>query len=151
MRIAFDLDGTLVPMFAGQFPVEPVAWPMRAFAADPLRRQTIQLFRSLKARKHELWVYTSSLRRPFDIRRTFWAHGIRLDGVINAGRHARSDRAVRSGASKFPPAFAIDLLIDDAPGVALEGQRHGFRVLGIDPGDFEWSQRVSTEVDRVIG
>ncbi|HEY1136184.1 MAG TPA: hypothetical protein VGE64_01710 [Xanthomonadaceae bacterium] len=140
MRIAFDLDGTLVPMFAGQFPVEPVAWPMRAFAADPLRLQTIQLFRLLKARKHELWIYTSSLRQPFAIRRTLWAHGLRIDGVINADLHAEASGA--RVASKYPPAFGIDLLIDDAPGVEVEGRQHGFAVLRIDPGDADWSLKV---------
>ena len=141
MRIAFDLDGTLVPMFAGQFPVEPIAWPMRVFATDPLRLQTVRLFRLLKARKHEVWVYTSSLRKPFDIRRTFWAHGMRLDGVINADVHAE---AVSSRvASKYPPAFGIDLLVDDAPGVELEGRQHGFAVLGIDSGDADWFVRVA--------
>jgi hypothetical protein len=140
MRIAFDLDGTLVPMHVGQFPVESIAWPMRAFATDPLRLQTVRLFRLLKARKHEVWVYTSSLRRPFDIRRTFWAHGMRLDGVINADVHGE---AVSSRvASKYPPAFGIDLLVDDAPGVEVEGRQHGFAVLRIDPGDADWSRRV---------
>ena len=140
MRIAFDLDGTLVPMFAGQFPVEPVAWRMRVFAADPLRVGTIPLFRSLKARKHDVWVYTSSLRKPFNIRRTFLVHGLRLDGVINADVHAE---AVGSRlASKYPPAFGIDLLVDDAPGVEMEGGQHGFAVLRIDPGDADWHRKV---------
>ena len=141
MRIAFDLDGTLVPMFSGQFPVEPIAWPMHVFAADPLRLHTVRLFRLLKARRHEVWIYTSSLRKPFDIRRTFWAHGIHLHGVINADVHAE---AVGSRvASKYPPAFGIDLLIDDAPGVEVEGGQHGFAVLRIDPGDAGWSVRVA--------
>lgn len=141
MRIAFDLDGTLVPMFADQLPVEPIAWPMRAWAVDPLRLDAVRLFRLLKARKHEVWVYTSSLRTRFDIRRTFWAHGIRLDGVINADVHAE---AVGSRvASKYPPAFGIDLLVDDAPGVELEGGQHGFAVLRIDPGDADWFVRVA--------
>lgn len=140
MRIAFDLDGTLVPMFAGQFPVEPIAWPMRAFAADRLRIGTIPLLRSLKTRKHEIWVYTSSLRQPFHIRRTFRAHGLRIDGVINADRHAA---AVGSReASKYPPAFGIDLLVDDAPGVEMEGRQLGFAVLRIDPDDAAWSLKV---------
>ena len=140
MRIAFDLDGTLVPMFVGQFPVEPIAWPMRVFAADPLRIGTIPLFRSLKTRKHEVWVYTSSLRKPFDIRRTFWAHGLRIDGVINAVSHAASAGA--RIASKYPPVFGIDVLVDDAPGVEMEGARHGFQVLRIDPDDVDWHLRV---------
>lgn len=140
MRIAFDLDGTLVPMFAGQFPVERIAWPMRAFAADPLRIGTTPLFRLLKARKHEIWVYTSSLRKPFAIRRTFLAHGLRLDGVINADLHAQASGA--RVASQYPSAFGIDLLIDDAPGVEMEGRQHGFAVLRIDPDDAGWSRKV---------
>lgn len=143
MRIAFDLDGTLVPMFAGQFPAHCAgwtwAWPLR----EPLRSNAPALMRGLRADGHDLWIYTSSLRSPARIRGLFLAHGVRLDGVVNALRHAG---ATDGRASKYPPAFGIDLLIDDAEGVALEGTRHGFRVPQVLPGDDAWDRRVRDAV-----
>lgn len=68
---------------------------------------------------------------------------MRLDGVVNALRHAG---ATDGRASKYPPAFGIDLLIDDAEGVAPEGTRHGFRVLQVLPGDDAWDRRVRDAV-----
>jgi hypothetical protein len=38
--------------------------------------------------------------------------------------------------------FNIDLHVDDLPGVAVEGERHGFEVLVIDPHDEDWTTRV---------
>ncbi|MGN6150998.1 MAG: HAD family hydrolase [Lysobacteraceae bacterium] len=136
MRIAFDLDGTLIPMFPGQFPARPApapwAWPFR----EPLRSNAPALLRALRADGHDLWIYTSSLRSPARIRGLFLAHGVRLDGVLTA-RDGGSPKA-----SKYPPAFGIDLLVDDVEGVALEGERHGFNVLLVSPGDEDWHLRV---------
>ena len=42
------------------------------------------------------------------------------------------------GCSKYPPAFGIDLLIDDAEGVSIEGERFGFRVFRISGNDLSW-------------
>jgi hypothetical protein len=139
MRIAFDLDGTLVPMFPGQFPARPAPGPWAWLFREPLRSNAPALLRALRADGHDLWIYTSSLRSPARIRGLFLAHGVRLDGVVEATRHA----GVTGGrASKFPPAFGIDLLVDDAEGVALEGECHGFAVLLVSPGDEYWHLRV---------
>jgi hypothetical protein len=54
------------------------------------------------------------------------------------------------GPSKFPPAFGIDLHIDDSAGVAMEGADHRFPVLVIAPQDSGWVERVLTEVDARI-
>lgn len=77
------------------------------------------------------------------IRGLFLAHGVRLDGVVEATRHAG---ATDGRASKCPPAFGIDLLVDDAEGVALEGARHGFEVLRVLPDDDAWDERVRDAV-----
>ena len=49
---------------------------------------------------------------------------------------------VPPGCSKYPPAFGIELLIDDSAGVELEGKRYGFAVLRIDPDDDAWCGKV---------
>ncbi len=53
----------------------------------------------------------------------------------------------RHGPSKYPPAFGIDLHIDDSEGVGLEGERHGFTVVVVSPEDPDWVTRVLEAVD----
>jgi hypothetical protein len=74
--------------------------------------------------------------------------GIPVEGVINRTLH---ERAVGlRGPSKYPPAFRIDLHIDDSLGVAMEGADHQFAVLVISPEDPDWARRVLEEVDARI-
>ena len=51
--------------------------------------------------------------------------------------------------SKYPPAFGIDLHVDDSPGIAIEGEQHGFRVLVIASDDPGWVTRVLEAVAAV--
>ncbi len=44
--------------------------------------------------------------------------------------------------SKYPPAFDIDLHVDDLEGVGMEGAEHGFAVVVVDMRDESWAQRV---------
>lgn len=86
-----------------------------------------------------MWVYTTSYRSAWRVRRLFWLHGIWLDGVVNQQLH---DCKVRARCTKHPPSFGIDLLIDDSEGVRIEGERHGFRVLVVAPEDIQWINKV---------
>ena len=86
-----------------------------------------------------MWVYTTSYRSAWRIRRLFWLHGIRLDGVVNQQRH---NREVRARCTKHPPSFGIDLLIDDSEGVRIESERHVFRVLVVAPDDMRWAEKI---------
>ena len=52
------------------------------------------------------------------------------------------------GPSKYPPAFAIDLHVDDSEGVRLEGQRHGFAFVVVSPEDPDWTARVLDAADE---
>ena len=63
MRIAFDLDDTLIP---GQipFPLEPLPPnPLRRIlCAERMRDGTAKLINDLWSAGHEVWVYTTSFR-----------------------------------------------------------------------------------------
>lgn len=91
-----------------------------------------------------MWVCTTSYRSAWRIRRLFWLHGIRLDGVVNQQRH---DREAQARCTKHSPSFGIDLLIDDSEGVRIEGERHGFRVLVVAPEDAQWAEKVQAAVE----
>ena len=117
---------------------------LRRWFAEPLRHGSCLLFRQLKRSGHSIWIYTSSGRTPFQIRFWLFLHGIHVDGVVNETRHKRAlaERRFSRTPSKYPPAFGIDLHVDNSAGVREEGDQHGFRVLVVDPLDHQWTQRV---------
>ena len=133
MRIAFDLDDLLIPSVC-TFPTErpPRRLSGRLFCRTPLRLGTTRLLRTLTSQGHDLWIYMTSLRGRSLIRQVLNISGVRIGGIINGDDHAKQ---VTNGCSKYPPAFGIDVLVDDSPGVVLEGQRYGFRVIQVSPED----------------
>ena len=148
VRIAFDLDETLVPAIGG---IEAVPFRVaRLVFREKLRVGSVAMLRELASDRHDLWIYTTSLRSTWYVKTWFRLLGIRLGGVVNHVEHVKmvkaGDLSLQS-LSKFPPAFGIDLLVDDLPGIAVEGERHGFRVLVIRPGDDRWVEKVR----RAIG
>jgi hypothetical protein len=138
MRISFDVDDTLV--CDASVPIEQfVPWWWRWRYPELLRRGTRDLMRELVEAKHELWIYTTSYRSSRYLRRWFRTCGIPIFGVVNQQKH---DLVVgRQGPSKYPPAFGIDLHVDDSEGVREEGQRHGFAVVVVSPSDRDWVTR----------
>ena len=135
MRLAFDLDNTLIRC-GYDFPLEPPRhkWLARLLGSEGLRSGLVELAQHCRHHGWEVWVYTTSYRSACHIRKLFWLHGIRLDGVVNQARH---ERQAQARCTKHPPSFGIDLLIDDSEGVRMEGKRHGFRVLMMKPEDEE--------------
>lgn len=152
MRISFDVDDTLV--CAPTVPTEQyLRWPLCQWYDERVRYGTRQLMRDLIARRCALWIYTTSYRSPWYLQSWFWWMGVRLEGVVNQDRHDRFLKGFRPtgyAPSKYPPAFGIDLHIDDSEGVAMEGRTHGFRVLVISPNDPDWAAKVLAAVDRAI-
>lgn len=144
MRISFDVDDTLV-CGPGVPNEECPSWWRRWLHDEPVRSGTKALFGELAARRHELWIYTTSYRSPRYLRGCLGAFGVRISGVVNQARHERT--IGRRGPSKYPPAFGIDLHVDDSEGVAEEGRRHGFEVVVVSPDDLHWAARVLEAVD----
>jgi len=151
MRISFDIDDTLVrrepdaPKECGLMPTFIHAW-----LGELLRQGTRSLFRELRRRGFGIWIYTTSVRTPFQVWLWLLLHGIRVDGAINGEMH----RTRLAGStfprmpSKYPPAFGIDLHVDDSEGVKMEGDEHGFRVVVVRPDDEHWAKVVLDAVDR---
>jgi hypothetical protein len=145
VRISFDVDDTLV--CDASVPVELCVPPWkRLWYPERLRHGTRGLMRALLDRRHEIWIYTTSYRSPSYLRGWFRSFRIPITGVVNQDRHERV--VGRCGPSKYPPAFGIDLHIDDSAGVAEEGRRHGFDVVVVAPHDLDWAARVLEAVAR---
>lgn len=146
MRIAFDLDNTLIRC-GYDFPLEQPRRRMwaRLLGGEPLRRGIVELASYCAEHGWEVWVYTTSFRKPWYIRKLFWLHGIHLHGVVNQARHLR-EAAAR--CTKHPPSFGINLLVDDADGVKLEAERHNFNVLIIEPQNVQWIAQVKESMQK---
>ncbi|KAE9651052.1 hypothetical protein EJD88_20390 [Pseudomonas sp. PB105] len=152
IRISFDIDDTLACQLH-HCDVEPSRLPacVHRWLGEPLRIGTRSLTRELRRQGCSVWVYTSSGRTPSYIRRWLMLYGIRVDGVVNSVLHnqALTAHGLSNAPSKFPPAFDIDLHVDDSEGVHSEGQDHGFRVVVVDPQDEQWAQRVLDAVAQL--
>lgn len=145
IRISFDIDDTLACQLH-HCEVEQSRLPacIHRWLGEPLRRGTRSLIRELRRQDCSIWVYTSSGRTPSYIRRWLLLYGIRVDGVVNSVLHNRAltVHGLENSPSKYPPAFDIDLHVDDSEGVQLEGDDHGFRVVVVHPEDEGWAQKV---------
>lgn len=147
MRISFDIDDTLICGLSVPTELHVPRW-LRWRYPERLRRGTRALMAALVRRQCRIWIYTSSCRRPRYLKAWFASFGIPIAGVVNLERHQQT--VGLRGPSKFPPAFGIDLHVDDSPGVAMEGESHGFAVLVVSPDDPDWADKVLAEVDRRI-
>jgi len=151
MRVSFDLDDTLI-LHGRDTETEPGRFPLfiHRRLCEPLRSGTIALTLELQRRGCSIWIYTTSGRKPSSIRLWLWMHGIRIDGIVNDKRHRETvaSRKFARMPSKYPPAFEIDLHVDDSEGVLMEGREHGFRVVVVQPDDKNWSQKVLEAVDN---
>lgn len=143
MRISFDIDDTLV--CSARVPAEqPLARWRRFWYSERLRAGTTELMRELIRMRCEVWFYTTSYRTPRYLTGWFRCLGVPIAGVVNQDLH---DRVVgRRGPSKYPPAFGIDLHVDDSEGVGMEGRQHGFAVVVVAPEDRDWVGRVLAAV-----
>jgi hypothetical protein len=151
VRVSFDVDDTLV-CYDPAVPAEQVVpWWCRPWYTEPLRRGTRSLMRELLRRGCNLWIYTTSYRSPLYLRWWFRSIGVRLSGVVNQDIHERTVRWHRAGGyppSKYPPAFGIDLHVDDSEGVGMEGEQYGFSVVVVSPRDLNWTERVLEAVEK---
>lgn len=149
MRISFDIDDTLV-LHGRNVPSKRERFPafIHRWFSEPLRLGTRPLMLELRRLGWNIWIYTSSGRTPFAIRRWLWLYGIRIDGVVNDQRHFRelTRRNFPRMPSKYPPAFGIDLHVDDSPGVEMEGKEHGFRVIVVNPMDEQWTNKILNQI-----
>jgi hypothetical protein len=144
MRIAFDLDDTLIPGL-DVFPVERQGFLAKLLGHEPIRAGAATLMKALRKRGWDVWVYTTSFRSPSYVRMLFLLYGVRIAGVINQYHHDKVVTRCGHGyqdCSKYPPAFGIDLLVDESEGVWLESRRHGFKMVLVRPDDSAWADSV---------
>jgi len=143
MKIAFDLDDTLIPTTVTfKCGVDRSVSIMRMIYKEPLRKGAKELLQELN-KDHELWIYTTSLRTPKSIKLWLRSYGVIISGVINAEIHNQRIRGTGYAKySKVPKLFGIDCLIDDSLGVQVECAEQNVKCIIIDPGDTEWVEKI---------
>jgi len=62
--------------------------------------------------------------------------------VINQQCHDRELKENKTRCSKFPPAFGIDIHVDDSPGLKIEGEKFNFRTIIIEEKDLTWTDKI---------
>jgi FMN phosphatase YigB (HAD superfamily) len=147
MIISFDLDDTLIPGMK-QFPTEARGLWQKLFSREKIRAGTVQLMKTLKAREHRIFVYTTSYRSPAYIRRLFFSYGIYPEMIINKTIHDKTLGERAGSISKYPPAFNIDVHVDDSPGVGMEGERHHFKTIIIAEMDTDWVNNILAQLAK---
>ena len=128
MTISFDLDDTLIPS-TKLFDTERQNFLQKLFRTEKIRSGTIELIKELQQQGHNIYIYTTSYRSTYKIWWTFFSHGIKIDKIINQHIHNKVLGKNSKGYSKYPPAFNIDVHVDDSAGVKIEGERHNFRTI----------------------
>ena len=142
MKISFDLDDTLIPSKPSDFQTLRKNWFQKLFGIELLRKGTIEIFNKLQKSGHEVGIYTTSFRSKRKIRLQMRSYGIRPEFIINEDLNRKVLTQQNIHSSKYPPAFQIDLHIDDSFGVKMEGEKFGFRVIVIDKIDLNWNQTI---------
>jgi hypothetical protein len=146
--ISFDIDNTLIP-YSNEFATYKLNPINKLIGAEALRLETKELFQSLIAQNHTIWIYTTSYRSVFHLRKTFWAHGLKPKRFINEHINQKTLRKHKCKASKNPALYGIDLHIDDAEGVAIEGEKYGFNTLIINPTDGDWMEKIKAKLSEI--
>ena len=145
--VSFDLDGVL---FVNPDIIEtepPLPALLMHFFPDHLRKGTVQLIRDLQKENFKVWVYTSSYRTEFYIKRLFWHYHVKFDHIINGYRHDKEVQRNKKNRlpSKLPNYYQISLHIDDEESVVQNGRDYGFRVLRVSEQDPLWADRILQE------
>jgi len=145
MIISFDIDNTLIP-YSDEFEVENRNTLAKILGAEPIRKGTKRLFKELENRDHEIWIYTTSIRSIFNLKKTFRLYGLNPSKIINERINRKKLNQANCKSSKNPKLFGIDIHIDDSKGVELEGKTYGFKTIIIKTNDEIW---VSKIIDRI--
>jgi hypothetical protein len=149
MKISFDLDDTIIPG-SKLFQTEQQTSIQKLLRMETIRVGTIELFKELKKQNHTVGIYTTSFRSCMMINFLFLLNGFSLDFIINQKRNLSALNKINIRCSKYPPAFNIDLHVDDSRGVEIEGQQYKFPTIIIDNYHPDWISKVRKDLIAFI-
>jgi len=141
MNISFDLDSTLIPN-GKEFETEKRSGIAKLFGIEEIRKGTRELISVLQNQGHKIHIYTTSFRSKGKIRRTLRYYDIKVNSIINEKENRRVLKSQNINSSKYPPAFDLDLHIDDLKGVGIEGERLNFKTIIVETTDKNWVEKI---------
>lgn len=147
MKISFDLDDTLIPSNPSDFHVIQQNIFQKILSVEQLREGSLELIHALQSKGHHVGIYTTSYRSKLKIRFQLLTYGIKVAFVINEKINRKELNRRNLSASKYPPAFNIDLHIDDSKGVAIEGDRLNFKTIIIPKNQESWQREIIKQVN----
>ena len=145
MTISFDLDDTLIPSVK-RFDTESRSFLHKAFKTEKIRKGTTYLMKRLQTDGHRIFIYTTSYRSAWKIWWMFFLQGIRIDKIINQTIHEKILKERAKNYSKYPPAFGIDVHVDDSAGVEMEGNANHFQTIIITENTTDWTASVLSRI-----
>ena len=146
MIISFDLDDTLISVI---FDTEKQSIIQKILGLEKIRYGTIELFKKLKSEGHIIYIYTTSFRSLIKIKLTFLTYGTSVKKVINQEVHNQKLKQKSTRISKFPPAFGIDIHIDDSIGLKIEGEKYNFKTIIVKVNDENWVDTIFNEIQNM--
>lgn len=146
MTISFDIDNTLI-LYSNEFEIEALPIISKILGAEALRIGTKELFTWLEERGHHIWIYTTSYRSIFKLKKTFLLNGLHPKGFINETINQKQLKKHQCKASKHPKLFGINIHVDDSEGVGLEGKKYGFKTIIINPDDKDWIKKIMKRIE----
>jgi len=114
----------------------------KTLGIESIRLGTVALFRELQSQGHTIYIYTTSFRSRAKIKLMFLSYKLYVGKIINQKLHDEVLREQRNRTSKYPPAFCIDIHIDDSLGVKIEGNKYNFATIIIEENDVDWIETV---------
>ncbi len=148
MNISFDLDSTLIPN-GEEFETENRSSIARFLGIEEIRKGACELITELQSEGHNVHIYTTSFRTKRKIRRTLRYYGIKVDRIVNQTENQRELKARNINSSKFPPAYGLDIHVDDLTGVAIESERYHFKAIIVEPDDENWTEKIKREIQLI--
>ena len=151
MRISFDLDETLFVSPITHKTEPPLPGLLRRIYRERLRKGTPALINELQARGFEVWVYTSSFRMEWYIKRLFHFYGVHFDGIVNAYRHLAEvqEGHPRKLPQKVPTRYGISLHVDDEDVILSYAREYGFEGYKLDEPDDAWVVKLIARAEEV--
>ena len=152
MRIAFDLDDTLIPTTKDfSCGSKKLSFPLNLIFSEELRCGAPELLKFL-SNKHDIWIYTTSLRKELYLKIWFFLWGVKITSVVNQQDHrdAVKGNSICSRFSKAPSLFGIKFLIDDLPGVGIECKQQNCGSLILSTDEPNCAERVQSSINEYI-
>ncbi|GGK81228.1 hypothetical protein GCM10011405_31230 [Rufibacter glacialis] len=122
----------------------------KILGVERIRFGASDLIRHLKNQGHKVGIYTTSYRPKLKLRLHLLTYGISPDFIITEKENRRELAKRHISCSKYPPAFKINLHIDDSPGVEREGHKFSFQTIIIKKDDTEWLNKIKTGANGLL-